>query len=318
MPLSLTEYAQTLAERNLRWPAAPKMEAVRAAPLTDPLPGVRVVLWNLYGTLIRMADGELLHLTPDRVRMEVALDKTSREFNMWHSMTRKPGAPWEYLFSIYERFVEDARLVGTRRKGDVPEVNSAEIWGRILERLAKKEFAYDADQLGSLEQFGEKVAYFFHESLQGHEAAPDAARTLSRIAEAGLQQGLLADAQCFSVPQMQRDLLQQEPSTQLATLFRPELMVLSCKEGVRKPSKSLFAAAYRRIKQAGFEPDQVLYVSSRITGDLEIAKLAGFHTAAYVAEKLGLDVTVDHLQNPDTCPDRLVTNLDQVRDIVGA
>lgn len=317
MPLSLSEYAQSLAERNLRWPAAPQVEPIRAAPLIDPLPGIRVVLWNLYGTLLRIADGELLHITPDEVRMEIALDKTIREFNMWYSMTRKPGAPWEYMYSIYERFVEDARLAGTRRKGDVPEVDSADTWRKILDRLAKKEFQYDADQLGDFDQLSEKVAYYFHESLQGHEAAPMAARTLTRIAESGLMQGLIADGQCFSVTQLQRDLQLQEPSTPVEIPFRPELMVLSHREGVRKPSKSLFAAAYKRVKQLGLEPEQVLYISSRIPGDLEVAKLAGFHTAAYVSEKLGLDVASGHLQNPEMCPDRMLTKLDQVRDVLG-
>ena len=92
MPLTLPEYAQSLAERNLRWPVAPKAEPVRAAAMADPLPGIRVVLWNLYGTLIRIADGELLHITPDEMRMEIALDKTIREFNMWYSMT--PSLAW--------------------------------------------------------------------------------------------------------------------------------------------------------------------------------------------------------------------------------
>jgi FMN phosphatase YigB (HAD superfamily) len=259
----------------------------------------------------------LLHLTPEQMRMEVALDKTIREFNMWHSMTRKPGAPWEYLFSIYERFVEDARLAGTKRKGEVPEVDSASIWRRILDRLAKKEFTYDFEQFGDFDQLSEKVAYFFHESLQGHEAAPMAALTLTRVAEAGLMQGLIANGQCFSVPQLLRDLRLQEPSTPLSILFRPELVVLSHREGVRKPSKSLFAAAYRRVKQLGLEPGQVLYITSRIPGDLEVAKFAGFHTAAYVGEKLGMDVATEHLQNPEMCPDRLLTSLDQVRDVLG-
>jgi len=317
MPQTLTEYAHALAERNLRWPTAPKREPVRAAPHLDPLPGIRVVLWNLYGTLIRIADGELLHATPDAVRMEVALDKTIREFNMWYSMTRKPGAPWEYLLSIYDRLVADSRLVGTKRKGDVPEVDSGKVWRNILDRLAQKEYVYDADQLGNLDELSEKVAYFFHESLQGHEAAPTAARTLTLIAESGISQGLLADGQCFSVVQALRDFRLQEASTPLSILFRPELMTLSQREGVRKPSKSLFVAAYRRVQAAGFEPSQVLYVSSRITGDLAIAKLAGFHTAAYIGEKLGMDVTVDDLQNPDTCPDRLLTQLDHLRDVLG-
>lgn len=317
MPQSLIEYAQWLSDRNLRWPAAPILERARAAPHLDPLPGIRIVLWNLYGTLLRISDGELLHDVPDRLRMEVALDKTIREFNMWYSMTRKPGAPWEYMLLIYQRLVEDSKLAGTRRKGEVPEVDSAKVWRKILDKLAQKEYVYDSAQYGDLDELSEKIAFFYHNSLQGHEASPDAARTLTMIAEAGFFQGLLADAQCFSVVQLLTDLRQQEPTTPLTTLLRPDLFALSYREGIRKPSMSLFAAAYRRVKALGMEPAQVLYVSSRVAGDLAVAKSVGFHTAAYAGEKLGLSLTAEDLQDPETCPDRLLTKLSQVRDIIG-
>jgi FMN phosphatase YigB (HAD superfamily) len=316
MPQSLAEYAQWLSDRNLRWPSPPKLQRVKAEPHCDPLPGVKAVLWNVYGTLLRISDGELLHDPHDAARLEVALDKTIREFNMWHSMTRKPGAPWEYMMSIYRRIVEELRMVGTRRKGDVPEVNSAVVWRRIVGRLAQKEYEFDRVQYGDEDALSEKIAYFFHEMLQGHEAAPDAAAALNFVVNAGLPQGLLADAQCFTLTQLVRDLQQQDSSATIARLFRPELVTLSYVEGVRKPSMSLFAGAYRGLKTLGLAPEDVLYVSSRVAGDLAVAKAIGFRTAVYAGEKLGLSVTVEDLQNPDVCPDRLLTSLSQIRDVL--
>jgi FMN phosphatase YigB (HAD superfamily) len=316
MPQSLAEYAHWLSERNLRWPAAPELQRVKADPLCDPLPEVKAVLWNVYGTLIRIADGELLHETPDKLRMEVALDKTIREFNMWNSMTRKPGAPWEYMLNIYQRIIEELQMAGTRRKGDVPEINSAVVWRRIVGKLAQKEYVYDESHYGDEDSLSEKIAYFFHSALQGHEAAPEAATTLIRLTQSGLMQGLLADAQCFTLVQLVSDLRGQEPAAS-RTIFRPELLIQSFREGVRKPSMSLFAAAFRALKALHLSPENVLYVSSRVMGDLAVAKSIGFRTAVYAGEKLGLSVTVDDLQNPETCPDRLVTRLTQIRDIVG-
>lgn len=317
MSQSLAEYAQWLSERNLRWPAVPPSKRVRAEPHVDPLPGIKAVLWSLYGTLIRISDGELLHEVRDPMRMEVALDKTIREFNMWYSMTRKPGAPWEYMLVIYQRIIEDLKLAGTKRKGDVPEIDSAKVWRKVLDKLVQKEYTYEAEQYGDLDSFSEKIAYFYHSSLQGHEAAPDAARTLTMIADAGLHQGLLADAQCFSLTQLIRDLRDQEAATPVSQLFRPELLVLSYKEGVRKPSMSLFAAAFKRLKAANIEPGQVLYVSSRVADDLAVAKSVGFQTAIIAGEKLGLSLTAEDLQDPAICPDRMLTSLDQVRDVLG-
>ena len=107
MAKSLLEYAEWLTERNLRWPAAPAIESAKATPYVKPLTGIRAVTWNVYGTLLRITDGELLFQHPQAIRMEIALDKTIQEFNMWNSMTRKPGKPWEYLQQLYLNAVDE-------------------------------------------------------------------------------------------------------------------------------------------------------------------------------------------------------------------
>ena len=95
MAKTLSEYAEWLDERKLVWPAAPKRVPITAKPSIGPLAGIRAVAFSVYGTLLRITDGQLLLQHPQAVRMEIALDKTIKEFNMWNSMTRKPGKPWE-------------------------------------------------------------------------------------------------------------------------------------------------------------------------------------------------------------------------------
>ena len=40
---------------------------------------------------------------PQKLIMDVALDKTVQEYKMWGSMSRKPGQPSEYMGQIYEQ-----------------------------------------------------------------------------------------------------------------------------------------------------------------------------------------------------------------------
>ena len=110
MPKTLLEYADLLDERKLLWPAPPKVEIVNATPSMKPLEGIRAVTWSIYGTLLRITDGELLFQHPQAIRMEVAIEKTIHEFNMWNSMTRRPGKPADLLLPKYGNILEDARL----------------------------------------------------------------------------------------------------------------------------------------------------------------------------------------------------------------
>src|SRR5579863_3648064 len=117
MAKSLQEYADWLDVRETLWPAAPRPVAPRATPFLKPLKGIRAVTWDVYGTLLSISEGRLLSLSSDPLRMEVALDKTIHEFNMWNSMTRKPGAPWEYMLEQYKGLVAAAQLAASPRPG---------------------------------------------------------------------------------------------------------------------------------------------------------------------------------------------------------
>lgn len=316
MPKTLLEYSDWLAERNLKWPAAPKVVPVKATPSIKPMENIRGVTWNLYGTLLRITDGELLFVHPQAIRMEVAIEKTIHEFNMWNSMTRKPGKPSDSLLPKYQNALEDARLRSSNRKGDFPEINSAEIWRRML-GLLKKDYRYDESLYGDIDSYAQKIAYFFHSSLQGIEAAPSALMTLTALADAGIRQAALADAQCFTLVQLTRTLRDQGTVPSISSLLSDSLNTLSYEQGIRKPSQSLFAQAILRFKEAGIEPNQILHVGTRIQDDLAIAKSCGLRTALYAADKTSLQATSDEMKNPETRPDRLITELTQLRDILG-
>jgi FMN phosphatase YigB (HAD superfamily) len=318
MAKTLLEYSDWLAERELRWPAPPKVEPVHATPSAKPLENIRAVTWSIYGTLLRITDGELLFQHPQTIRMEVAIEKTIHEFNMWNSMIRRTGKPSDAMLPKYNNAIENARLTPTSRKGDIPEVDSAQIWGKMVDLLNKKEYRYDESIYGDSKEYAEKIAYFFHASLQGTEAAPGALATLKAIADAGIRQAALADSQCFTLVQLTR-ALREQGSLPDARMILPESMnTLSYEWGIRKPSVSLYAQSILRFRQLEIEPGQILHVGTRMQDDLAIAKACGFKTVLYAAEKVSLQATADDMRNPETRPDRLITDLNQLRDILQA
>lgn len=316
MPQTLQEYADWLDNRQLIWPRLSAAVKPKATPLLKPLTGIRAVTWSIYGTLLRIADGRLLHRHPQSFRMQVALEKTIEEFNMWHSMSRKPGAPWEYMLTQYSDVLEKQQMRGTRNKGDRPEVDSAALWQTLIERLVKNEYQWDTAQHGDLADLSVKVAYFFHMRLQAIAAAEGALAALETVAGAGLVQGLLADAQQFTLVQMLRAFRGQGKLPPLTGLFRPECMTFSHQVGVRKPSKSMYRHALRQFQQLGIAPQQVLHIGSRLGDDLAEAKRHGMRTALYAGDSESVQASPADMKNPDVRPDRLLTELTQVGEIL--
>tara|TARA_R110002095_G_scaffold127999_5_gene110937 strand:- start:3 stop:959 length:957 start_codon:yes stop_codon:yes gene_type:complete len=317
MPQSLQEYAEWLANRDdLIWPVAPELVTPKATPYLKPLPGIAAVTFSVYGTLLHITDGCLLFDHSLELRMQIALDKTIKEFNMWNSMSRKPGAPWEYMLSQYRNILEDQQISRKTPKGEKPEINSADLWQKLIVRLQKNEYTFDESFYGSLDDFSVKVAYFFHSSLQGLQPMPAALPTLNHLAEQGKKVALLADAQPFTLVQVLRGLSLQGTLPPLSELFTQECFCLSYREGVRKPSASLYETLIDRFGQWGIPPQEILHVGTRIQDDLAIARQFGMKTALFAGDSLSMQASKDEVRDPGKKPDRLITHLAQLAEIL--
>jgi FMN phosphatase YigB (HAD superfamily) len=314
MPLTLDQYASYLDTRaDLPWPAPPEVDPPRARPHLVPLPGVRAVTWNVYGTLLAVAGGDLVFVHPNDFVMNVALDKTVQEFKMWASMSRKPGQPADYMKVIYEQLLDEQRLSTGGEK--YPEILSDRLWEGVLKKLFQKDYKFDANFYGSLNEYSRKVAYFFHASLQGTACYPGAAAALRHVAESGLAQGLLADGQPFTAVQLQRGLAAQE-AVNLDDLIDPELRTLSFEVRGRKPSERLFRHALQKLAQRGVTSDQVLHVGSRVSQDIVPARRLGMKTALFAGDRASLQATPEQLKEPAGRPDVLLTELSQITEVV--
>jgi FMN phosphatase YigB (HAD superfamily) len=317
MGKSLAEYLDWLDGRHeLIWPKPPAVQPLKATPSCRPLPGIRVVLWDVYGTLLHIDGGELVHKHRQSLRIQVALEKTIQEFNMWYSMTRKPGQPWEYMLQQYTKLLDEAAMVPTPAKGDTPEVDSAKIWRKVIDRLSDKEYTYDRSLYGGLDELAEKVAYFFHASQQGVSVTSDAAQALESVLQQGRRQGLLANGQCFTPVQLQRALREQQPDFHLRGVLHPDYVFLSTQHGIRIPSPTLLARVERAIRQGGLQLENVLLVSCRLKDHLAPAKKLGFCTALFAHDANACRVEAEDLKDPETRPDRLLTELTQISDVL--
>lgn len=317
MSQSLQEYADWLTNRDdLIWPVAPELVLPKATPFLKPLEDIAAVTFSVYGTVLHISDGCLLFDHEQQLRMQIALDKTIQEFNMWNSMSRKPGAPWEYMLSQYRNILEDQQISSKVPKGEKAEIDAQEIWKRLIVRLQKNEYTFDESFYGSLDDFSLKVAYFFHSSLQGQQAMPEVLSTFCQLAERGKKVALFADAQPFTLVQVLRGLGSQGTLPPLSDLFSQDCFCFSYREGVRKPSASLYQKLINRFEQLGISPQEILHVGTRIGDDLAIAKNLGMKTALFAGDSLSMLVSKEEVRNPDTKPDRLITKLSQLTQIL--
>lgn len=316
MPLTLEQYATWLDGRDLPWPAPPEPEPVKARPHLTRLQGIRAVLWNVYGTLLAIPFGELVFEHPQPFVMSMSMEKTISQFKMWGSMSRKPGQPSEYMLHLYRTQLDEMRMAPSPGE-KYPEIQAERLWEGLIKRLFQKDYQFDASFYGSLNEFSRKVAYFFHASLQGTACYPGAAAALKAVSDAGIVQGLCADGQCFTTVQLQRGLQSQDETLRLESVMS-DICALSYDVNAKKPSERLFRAALDRLEERDISPGEVLHVGSRIDKYIVPAKRLGLRTALFAGDRNSLAATPEQLKDPASKPDVLLTELEQIADVVGS
>lgn len=315
MPLTLETYIERLdARADLPWPKAPAIDAPKAKPSLHAMP-VKAVFWTVYGTLVAIPQGEIQYEHPIEFATTAAFEKVIKEFKMWNSMSRKPGAPSEYMRELFNKALTTLRLTGSGGE-KFPEVQAERVWDDIVKKLQQKEYTFDAATYGSLDDYVKKIAYFYHASIQGTGPYPGAAETLRELSNRGVQQGLLADGQCFTAGQLQRCLRMEDAEFELDAVIPPAMRFISAERKARKPSDTLFKAALNAASAKGFAPSQVLHIGSSLTRDIGPAKKHGFRTALFAGDKNSLNATGDQLKDPALRPDALLTELTQVLDLI--
>jgi FMN phosphatase YigB (HAD superfamily) len=127
---------------------------------------------------------------------------------------------------------------------------------------------------------------------------------------------MVADGQCFTLVQLVRGLSAQGTVPPLKKLFSTGAVSLSYEFGVRQPSETLFRAVLRRFAERDIPPESVLHVASRLRDELAPAKKLGMRTALYAGDRLSLEASSADVNNPALRPDRILTDLRQMRQIL--
>jgi len=315
MALTLEEYAaEYLPTRGLPWPAAPAIDSPKARPHLQKL-NVKAVLWTAYGTLLAIPHGELRFEHDQQFVTDIALRKTLEEFKMWQSMSRKPGQPEEYLRELFNKAYTFIKMTGSGSE-KFPEVAAERVWDDIIKKLQQKEYKFDAGLFGPMNEYVKKIAYFYHASIQGCGAYPNAAHALQSVADNGRINGLLADGQCFTPAQIQTAMRSQNPAFDVNMTIPLSLRTLSAEVKARKPGETLFKVAVASLAARKIAPHQALVVGSNLARDIAPAKKLGLRTALFAGDKASLVASPEQLKDALHRPDIMLTDLAQIVEVL--
>lgn len=297
----MTDHADAVLIERIRALAAPLTpKPTGIAAQTDPLPGIRAVLFDVYGTLVISGCGDI-GLTADA--SDADADPFREAFREAWSAARLdaaalPAAGPDLLTALIR-----ADHAASRARGiDYPEVDILGIWRRLL-----------ADRgLTATDAALRRLALDYELRTNPVWPMPGLADVLGALAARGLVLGIVSNAQ-FYTPLMLEAFL-GKPLDALG--FDPGCCAWSYRQGVAKPSASVYAPALRGLAENhGIAPAEVLYVGNDMRNDVRPAQALGLRTALFAGDARSLRLRAEDPGMRGIRADRVITALSQVAGV---
>ncbi len=281
--------------RYLSTPLEPRPTDV--APKLDPLSGIRAVLFDVYGTLVISASGDI-GLAGERGTtgaFAAALEAAG--------ITAPAAGGPARLEQTIRAFHARHKATGT----EFPEVDILAIWEEVLEgEIPGGEVPASRDKLAHL-------AVEYECRVNPVWPMPGLVRLPADLRRRSLVLGIVSNAQ-FYTPLMLEGFL----GASLADLgFDAAYCTWSYRLLEAKPSTRIYQAALAGLDRVhGIAPSEVLYVGNDLRNDIWPASLTGCRTALFAGDARSLRLRADDPRCAGVVPDRIITALSQITDAI--
>ena len=288
--------------RELLSPLAPKPTG--ASPVLPSLPGIRIVLFDVYGTLLVSASGDIgtRENQADGEAAQLALRGGGME-------VVHPEAGIYAERGLRESILQEHEAL--RKRGvDYPEVDIVKMWAAVLEELVDRKMVrgeINDDRIATL-------AVEYECRTNPVWPMPGLGDLLTAILGKGIGMGVVSNSQ-FYTPLL-FDVFFGEPIEALG--FDANLCAWSYRSGYAKPSARLFQPVAEFIgREKKLSPDQVLYVGNDMLNDIQPARERGWRTALFAGDRRSLRVRSDRPELAGVKPDVVITELRQLTKLLG-
>ncbi len=272
-------------------------------PRLTALPDIRVVLFDVYGTLLISCSGDVgtLLKKDNRTAMREALEACE--------LADDPdAAAVKGMALLSEAMTRDHAW--RKSQGAVsPEVEIREIWCEVFDALIQDDLVTE----DLTEQDIERFALAYECRVNPVWPMPGCPDVLDRLRAKGKTLGIVSNAQ-FYTPLLFQAFFERGVE-ELG--FDPGLCVWSFQLRRSKPAPILFQGVMQQLADRGISPAQTVYVGNDMRNDVWTAAQAGCRTILFAGDQRSLRLRQDDDHCRDLQPDAVITALSQVVELAG-
>lgn len=279
----------------------------------------KVILWDVYGTLVTSRAGDLQTMKARADELRIALDKVIANFDLEEPLCRyvPDKLPSHALYDWYIAGIEAAHDHKRARGIEFPEIRVEEIWLSILETLGTQGLHEPLLKRSPI-SYAREVALYFEHVANARQLYPEVCDTLLALHRRHVRQGIISNAQFYTRIQL-NEMLREQSDGKIASMhavFDETLVFFSCDFGVAKPDLGMSKHARNVLRVEGITPDQCLCVGNDMLQDIWCAKQCGFGAALFAGDENSVRWRRDDPRCATLEPDAVIRSHTEVMQFV--
>lgn len=265
---------------------------------------IKAVIFDIYGTLIISASGDIMQSHYDAGMFEHALKWSGFEINVEVKELIN-------IHSIFENEVNSGKKNARLNGIPFPELDIVDIWIRTLSKAEK------AGWITSTNSSDYKLFTFVFE-LNSNQVwpMPGLKQTLEEIRSKGYPMGIVSNAQFYTPVMMNFFLYDQVKGDEFIDGFEKDISVFSYKILKGKPDTAVYRELLDPLKKRGILPGEVLFVGNDMLKDIYAAVKVGFKTCFFAGDLRAYRLRENHPEASKVKPDHIITELSQLNQIL--
>ncbi len=290
---------QTLIERIRQLSVPLEPQPTHLSERVIPLPKIKVVLFDIYGTLFISGTGDI-SIAREMSNQQALAD--ALEFAGFSGKLEDAGQKGSarLLQAIRQTHAE------RRKRGiECPEVDIREEWEKVLTSLKQENLIQGELSPDSVL----RVCVEYEYRVNPVWPMPDAGSVLKALREKNILLGIVSNAQFYTLLLFPAFL--GKPHSELG--FEPDACVWSYELSEAKPSINLFQRLVMQLQlQYGIVPEKILYVGNDMLNDIWTAAQLGLKTALFAGDQRSLRLREHDPRCSTLEPDLIITKLSQL------
>ncbi len=272
------------------------------SPCIRAFPDCKAIVFDIYGTLLISASGDIGHQDMRVGAMDQALGlltSLDAPLDPQHALTR------------CKHHIEQAHA--SLKEGGLayPEIDILEIWRDVL-----AEFQAGMSRNVVSDQELRRTAFAFECNINPVWPMPHFKPVLQRLFESDVYLGIISNAQFYTPILVNFFLGHPEDDSDPIKGFESNLTYFSWKLSRAKPDTWAFSQALKHLAKQALKPSEVLFVGNDRLNDIYPAQHVGMKTCLFAGDQRSLRLREDNEMVQGIEPDFIIDDLQQLLDIV--